>query len=97
MAAYVILQFTINDRERFFDEYVPPAVASLKQQGGRFLVSTEEVHVLEGEAPFRRMVVIEFPSLEAAQTWYGSEEYRQVIPLRTETTTGAVYLVDGLG
>lgn len=96
MAGYVILEFSIHDRERFFREYVPPAVATLAQHGGRFLASTEDVDALEGTAPFERMTIIEFPSPEAARNWYESSEYQRVLGLRTGTTTGSVYLVDGL-
>lgn len=97
LPAYVILQFTIRDRERFFAEYVPPAVASLRSHGGRFLVSSEDVVGLEGPAPLQRMAIIEFPSMEAARAWYESPGYQAVIPFRTETTIGSVYLVDGAG
>ena len=95
MPGYVVLQFSIIDRERFFREYVPPAVATLAQHGGRFLASTEDVTTLEGTAPHERMTIIEFPSREAARAWYDSAEYQRVIALRTGTTNGSVYLLDG--
>jgi uncharacterized protein (DUF1330 family) len=43
-----------------------------------------EVHVLEGEPPPARTVVIEFPTRQAAIDWYRSEEYTSIRRLRDE-------------
>src|SRR6201993_3627705 len=50
---------------------------------GRFLI-------LEGQGPVRGVTVYEFPSRDAARSWYDSEAYRQV---RQHRTRGAKYLV----
>ncbi len=39
------------------------------------------VDVLEGE-PVEGVVILEFPTFEAAKTWYDSEEYRAIIDHR---------------
>jgi hypothetical protein len=40
------------------------------------------MEVLEGNDQGRRMVIIEFPSLQRAKGWYYSEEYQRVKALR---------------
>jgi uncharacterized protein (DUF1330 family) len=51
--------------------------------------------VLEGEWPHSRLVIIEFPSLAAAEGWYQSAEYQRVISLRLKSSVGNVIIVDG--
>jgi uncharacterized protein (DUF1330 family) len=41
------------------------------------------------------MVVLEFPSLDAARAFYFSPEYAPLLKLRMETTESQVVLVDG--
>jgi uncharacterized protein (DUF1330 family) len=50
---------------------------------GRFLI-------LEGQGPMEGVTVYEFPSADAAQSWYDSVAYRE---LRQHRKTGAKYLV----
>jgi uncharacterized protein (DUF1330 family) len=51
---------------------------------GRFLI-------LEGQGPVQGVTVYEFPTKDAARSWYDSEAYRKV---RQHRTKGAKYLVD---
>jgi hypothetical protein len=44
--------------------------------------------VHEGEWPFQRFVVVEFPSREAAEAWYRSPAYQKILPLRLKSCTG---------
>jgi uncharacterized protein (DUF1330 family) len=50
---------------------------------------------LENAEGFNRMVVLEFPSLDAARAFYFSPEYAPLLKLRIETTESQVVLVDG--
>ena len=54
-----------------YGELAGPAVAAY---GGRVLVRGGQLDALEG-APKQRCVVLEFPSMEAAQACYRSPEY----------------------
>ena len=42
-----------------------------------------------------RTVLGEFPTMEAAKTWYESDEYRAILPLRTQSTKGTLLMVEG--
>ena len=69
--------------------------ATLAAHGGRFLVRGAALTVQEGEWPHPRLVVIEFPSREAAEGWYQSPAYQQLMPLRLRSTVGNLVIVDG--
>lgn len=66
-------------------EILDPAAAQLYAEltgtavdryGGHFLVLGAEPTVAEGEfPPERRVVVIEWPDMDALRTWYDSPEY----------------------
>jgi uncharacterized protein (DUF1330 family) len=44
----------------------------------------------------KRMVVVEFPSQEAARTWYMSAEYAEALALRQTALARRLLLVEGL-
>lgn len=94
MTAYLAANITVTDPEHYppYRAQVPGVVA---QSGGRFLVRADAVHPLEGEFGFDRFVVIEFPSLAAANAFYTSPEYAPLLKLRSETTRSQVVFVEG--
>ena len=95
MSAYVIVQETVFDEEMFaaYGKDVPAMIAA---HGGRFLVRGGALSVVEGEWKRPRVVVIEFPSRAAAETWYHSPEYQKVLPLRLKGATSDFVIVDGV-
>ena len=56
-----------------------------------------QLTVVEGEWPHPRLVVIEFPSRAAAEAWYRSPAYQQLLPLRLRSSVGNLVIVDGVG
>ena len=94
MKAYLIANIAIRDPKRF-PEYRDKVAPIIAQFGGRFLVRGGALHPLEGDLGLDRLVVIEFPSLEAAQGFYDSKEYAPLLKLRTEITHSKVAIVEG--
>lgn len=79
---YVIVTIkTVKDREAF-QQYADQVKVLIAKHKGRYLVSEPAPEVREGEFPYARLVVVEFPSSEAAREWYDSREYQAIIPLR---------------
>jgi uncharacterized protein (DUF1330 family) len=70
--------------------------ATVQQYGGRFVVRGGAVETLEGDWQPKRVVVLEFPSLEQAKRWYNSEEYRDPKALRFKTAKSKLILVEGV-
>lgn len=50
--------------------------------GGRFIVIADAPEAVEGKPDTRRVVIMEFPSLEAARAFWTSPEYAEVKKLR---------------
>ena len=86
--AYAVFRFTIDDAARFA-EYIPGASSSAMRYGGTVLVAADDGALLEGSLPSSRTVILEFPSREAADGWYGCAEYQAVRPFRQAATSNA--------
>ena len=95
MAAYLIVDLTITDPSGF-EEYRKQVPATIAQYGGRYLVRGGRIECLEGEWAPERIVVLEFPSMEAARRWYDSEEYRGPKTLRMRSATADAIFVEGV-
>ena len=94
MKAYAIVQETVTDQAKF-DTYRAGVVATLEPFGGKFVVRGGRLTIVEGEWPHPRLVVIEFPSREAAEVWYRSPAYQKLLPLRLGSAAGNFVIVDG--
>jgi uncharacterized protein (DUF1330 family) len=93
--AYVLLQFNVHDQE-IFGQYRKGAAPTIVSNGGKVLVAAANTDVREGALPARLVTIIEFPSLEAAETWYASPEYEAVHHLRTDaTSSGSLAFLGG--
>ena len=95
MAAYVVVEVDVQDNERYetYKRMVPPTLAAY---GGRFVVRGGEVETLEGDWSPRRVVIVEFPSVERAKAWWGSEEYAEAKALRQATAHSRMIVVAGV-
>jgi uncharacterized protein (DUF1330 family) len=51
--------------------------------------------LLEGDWQVHRLVVIEFPSMEALKAWYSSPEYAPLLAMRQPAATNHVVAVEG--
>jgi uncharacterized protein (DUF1330 family) len=93
MTAYIVVNATITD-QALLDEYVAAAGGTLGTHKVTPLVVTNEATILEGDAG-ERVIVLEFPTREAAMAWYQSPEYQAIIGMRLKSTKGFLALVDG--
>jgi uncharacterized protein (DUF1330 family) len=82
MPAYVISEVKFLD-DALVERYRALAQASIAQFGGRYIVRGGPVDLVEGERdPERRIVVVEFPSMERAREWYRSPAYAEALQVR---------------
>jgi uncharacterized protein (DUF1330 family) len=84
-AAYMIVDAKVINDEQYagYRQLSPGAVAAA---GGKFIVRGGKTETLEGTWKPSRVVVIEFPSYEAAQSFYDSELYRAARAARAGAT-----------
>lgn len=95
MSAYVIVDEDVFDPEGI-EEYSKAARPTIAQYGGKAIIRTTECEVLEGTWRPKRLVVIQFDSVEQAKRWYNSPEYQAAIPLRQRAAKTNFILVEGL-
>ncbi len=75
--------------------YLEQIDTTLAPFGGSFVVHGGPPTVLEG-AWEGDLVIIGFPSRAAAEGWYASAAYREILPLRTRNAVCDVLLIDGV-
>jgi uncharacterized protein (DUF1330 family) len=94
MKGYLIANIDVRDLSAF-EEYRQKVSPLITHFGGRYLVRGGKVNNLEGNLALKRLVVLEFPSLEEAQRFYDSPEYKPLLDLRSRSTLSDVVIVEG--
>lgn len=94
MPAYLIYKAWISAPEAY-REYMRRTPAAIEAFGGRFLARGGESRTLEGEDDGARTIIVEFPSLDAAQAFYDSPRYREAIDVRRDCAEVHMVIVDG--
>ena len=95
MAAYVIANIDVKDPVRYQD-YIKMSPVSIAKFGGRFVARGGKTEVLEGAWMPKRLVLLEFPSVERAREWWASDEYAPAKALRQATSSGELVIVECL-
>jgi uncharacterized protein (DUF1330 family) len=96
MAAYVISEVEILD-EGQANIYRPIASASIERYGGRYIVRGGAIELIEGERNAkRRLVIVEFPSMQRAHEWYRSPEYAEALRVRSGALERTLTFVEGV-
>jgi len=94
MAAYVIGEVEVMDPVAY-EDYRKQVGAVVTKYGGRFIARGGKVEALEGGWSPKRLVLLEFPSMEQVLKWYRSPEYAPLIKLRQKTSRGKLVAVEG--
>jgi len=95
MAAYLIALIDVKDPEAY-RAYVARSPAVIAKYNGRFLARGGQSVSLEGDAVAGRIVIIEFPSLDHATTFYASPEYQEAKLLREGAAVGRFFAVQAI-
>lgn len=94
MAAYLIVNAKVTDAEGL-DRYRAAVGPTLAGHEVEILVATNGAETIEGDPAGQRVVVMKFPSAEAAKAWYHSEAYQAVVGMRLAATEGFALLAEG--
>jgi uncharacterized protein (DUF1330 family) len=95
MAAYVIVNLTVNDPEAY-KEYIAKAPAIIKKHGGEYLVRGGNFVVEEGNWKPNRLVILKYASMAAAQAMFADPDYAPLKKLRQSVTKGEIVIVEGM-
>ena len=95
MAGFVIIDVDITDAERY-GEFMENVTATVEAHGGKFAVRGGAFDVIEGNWTPNRLALLEFGSVEDANTWLASPEYNALNELRTSSSNINMVVVDGV-
>jgi uncharacterized protein (DUF1330 family) len=95
MSALVIVDIDVLDPV-LYEDYKRLASASIAAHGGRYLVRGGRSEVLDGEWTPRRLVVLEFDSVEKAKAWRESPEYAEAKKVRENCARSNMIVVEGI-
>ena len=95
MKGYVIANVSVEDAAAY-EGYRSKTAAIIERYGGRFLVRGGAIEVREGDPGIGRLVILEFPSVEAARMFYDSPEYQAILPIRFDTATSTLVIAEGI-
>lgn len=95
MKYYAVAELTITDQS-WVNEYVQNVTKIVEKRGGKYLARTSNIEKVEGERDKPQVVVvIEWPSRDAALSFYESEEYRPYLQKRLAGSKGEFVLIAG--
>ncbi len=94
MSAYVVLDIDVKDPTTY-KEYIALAPATVAAYGGRYLARAGKTEIFEGKWIPKRLVILEFESLERARAWLDSPEYGPVKKLRHQAAVSNMVAIEG--
>ena len=95
MSAYVIVEIDIVDPTGY-EEYKQLASATVEKYGGKYIVRGGAVETLEGDWKPKRIVILQFGSMQRAKDWLYCEEYREPRKMRHRTARTRMVVVEGV-
>jgi uncharacterized protein (DUF1330 family) len=95
MAAYVIFDVDIRDSGRYQD-FMTKVKPALAEAGARYLARGGAHKVHEGDWSPRRIVLLEFPSIDAWESFYYGPVYQGLKSVRDECSSARLVSVEGV-
>lgn len=95
MTVYAIALINIHDHETY-GTYEAGFMDIFTQHQGTMLAVDEAPTELEGEWPYTRTVLIEFPDRAALDAWYGGDAYQNLMQHRTAASVASIAILNAL-
>jgi uncharacterized protein (DUF1330 family) len=93
-AAYTVAEVEVTDPATF-RKYAEATGGSIPSSGGRFIARGGKTFVVNG-APPKQIILIQWDSLEAAQAFFESDSYKQLIPIRDKASNFRAFVIEGV-
>jgi len=94
---YLFAELDVVDAAHFYDEYMPRVYPVLVEYGAIFLAGSDDPIVKEGGRDVKRVVLLEFDSLQRAEAFYRSDQYQAIIGHRFKSARSHLYIFEGSG
>jgi uncharacterized protein (DUF1330 family) len=93
-SAYIIANVDVTDPVQY-EEYKRLSTIAMKAHGAEICIRGGKVEVLEGDWSPQRFVMLKFPSVEQAKTFYNSAEYGAARKARAGAAVMRMIVVEG--
>ncbi|CAG2137107.1 DUF1330 domain-containing protein [Ralstonia mannitolilytica] len=94
-AGYILAYVDVTDTVQY-EQYKVLSTKAMQAHGAEVLVRGGKTEQLEGEWAPTRVVVLKFPSYDAAKVFYDSEEYRAARDARAKAAKMNMIVVEGV-
>ena len=94
-SAYIIANVSVTNTLQY-EEYKKWSNAAMQVHGAEVCVRGGKAEVLEGDWAPERLVVLKFPTVEAARTFNGSPEYARARAARAGAAIMRMVVVEGV-
>jgi uncharacterized protein (DUF1330 family) len=99
MSVYAFFEITLKpnptpEAQAAYETYRAQVPALIEKFGGTYLARAWNGEALEGAAAGDRFHLIEFPTADAARTYWMSEEYRAISGLRGDAVDVRAVLIE---
>jgi uncharacterized protein (DUF1330 family) len=94
VTVYAIVQVDVKNAEEYA-KYAEIAGATVAKFGGEFLARGGAVEVMEGTTR-DRCVIIRFPDMQTAKTFYHSPDYQRALDFALPVSTRDYKFVEGV-
>src|ERR1700689_4837104 len=94
--AYGVAEVTVNNQDGYGKEFLPAVQKSIPDAGGKFLAAGGKTLSQIGTPPAARVVIIQWPSLDAADAWWNAAATKDAFALGGKYGTFRNFAVEGL-
>ena len=94
--AYSIALNTVTDQEKYSSEFAPLIAKAIADAGGKFLARGGKTISMHGTPPAQRVVIVQFESLEKAQSWADSPASKAAFAIGEKSAKLNDFLVEGV-
>ena len=95
MSAFIVFMRESTSNAEELEIYAKLALPTLEGRSARPRAFYGKLDVLEGPE-FEGAVILEFPSVEEARSWYHSPEYQAAALHRKASSTFRIFIVEGV-
>lgn len=94
MSAYIVAHIDVTNPAQY-EQYKILSTLAMRAHDAKLLVRGGEEVVMEGKS-LKRTVIIEFPSMKAAQSFYNSPQYRRARNARDGAAKVDMAIIQGV-
>jgi len=94
-SAYILANVDVTDPQQY-EQYRKLSTAAMQAHGAEVCIRGGKVDVLEGDWAPNRVVLLKFPTAEAARRFYDSPEYAAARAARQGAAVMRMVLIEGV-